>query len=933
MSLSAAVMEVELPEQENAAGHVPLRLPSLRLLVPPLRLMSAVMWRIVQQRDVTQYGMLADFVSLVTEAVPELFSHTHGVELILGLRAKLILELCRRDDPVDIHAIQPHLNSIQLSLPLVKCVDSIEVEETGIHFVELVQTLIKDTAEREDFFQNVFPVEFGPNYDSAVQTLMWDFLSRLERFLLVPDLLQTVAWLGAESCALKDYEEFISKPDNLKSLLHHHKCLGHLDACASSPSLNMSDCILSVLAGKKDGAGQLNTGNCLLNPSDDSVPTQIPVCVMDGTDVETVVVVSEWTEIELGGDQEESLPEVETSEDGGSALHTTDSEQRELECSVKTEENEDSGESALQRKEGSASVGGPDESRQDEDLCLRTSETGQLNCNTEEAQSLLSDVTATVESTFVMPVQPHEPAGLCTAAGGTRRSARKPKKTWKIKMVNLQKQKRKSVATKVVNTLKRKSNPVAPEANSNSITSDNRDAAELPEVSPDLVSNEENTDVSSEIFSCQKCSFTHTQERYLKSHMKKIHPIPVEENEKEPHVCQVCSKGYRFPGMLKAHQRTHTGERPFQCTASRCGRRFSHIQALRRHRLTHNPKAVHKAPDDTPQDDEPEKEEPESQEGQMYNCLYCGESFSSLSARRDHHKTHPEEEMNRCNDCGKQLSCQAALIRHKRGHLEDRPHKCTMCNSSFTCVTSFKRHLLTHQPERPYHCSCGKGFTYRGALLSHQRTHVAERPYHCSHCDKSFLYPGALRKHEWTHSKEKPYLCSHCGKSFKRERTLRAHMAGHTKEKIYKCSLCDKTFAYKASLTRHELTHSGERPFLCSECGKTFFSFGELLKHQRYHTGHKPFQCAHCDKSFTQACYLQLHTRYHTGVRPYTCSQCSKSFFTSCRLKRHMQIHTGEKPFECMECGKRFRQAYVLKVHQRTHVGGRTQSVINDSLF
>uniref|UniRef100_A0A3B4CUL8 C2H2-type domain-containing protein n=1 Tax=Pygocentrus nattereri TaxID=42514 RepID=A0A3B4CUL8_PYGNA len=843
------------------SGHVPLRLPSLCLLVPPLRLMSAVMWRTVQQRDVTQYGMLADFVSLVTEAVPELFSHTHGVELILGLRAK----------------VMPRRHEHHINAP-VFCgwafqVDSVEVEETGIHFVELVQTLMKDPAEREDFFQNVFPVEFGPNYDSAVQTLMWDFLSRLERFLLVPDLLQV----------------------NELKLLEF-----------TSPG----DCILSALAGKNKGVDQLSAGSCLLNPPDDSVPTQIPVCVMDGTDVETVVVVSEWTEIELGGNQEESLPEVETGEDGGSALHATDSEQGELEYCVKTEENEGSGESALQHKEGRAPVDGPDESREDEDLCPMSSETGQLNRDTEEAQGLSSDVTPTVASTFVMPLQPREPIGFSTAASGTRRSARKPKKTWKIKMVNLQKEKRKSIAAKVVNTLKRKSNPVAPEANSNPIALDNR-----------------------YVFSCQKCSFTHTQERYLKSHIKKIHPIPVEENEKEPHVCQVCGKGYRFPGMLKAHQRTHTGERPFQCTASRCGRRFSHIQALRRHRLTHNPKAVHKAPDDGPEADEPEKEEAESQEGQTYNCLYCGEGFSSLSARRDHHKTHPEEEMNRCNDCGKQLSCQAALIRHKRGHLEDRPHKCTMCNSSFTCVTSFKRHLLTHQPERPYHCSCGKGFTYRGALLSHQRTHVAERPYHCSHCDKSFLYPGALRKHEWTHSKEKPYLCSHCGKSFKRERTLRAHMAGHTKEKIYKCSLCDKTFSYKASLTRHELTHSGERPFLCSECGKTFFSFGELLKHQRYHTGHKPFQCVHCDKSFTQACYLQLHTRYHTGVRPYTCPQCSKSFFTSCRLKRHMQIHTGEKPFECMECGKRFRQAYVLKVHQRTHVGGRIQSVINDSLF
>lgn len=57
--------------------------------MPPVRLMSAVLWRAVQQQDVMQYGMLADFVSLVTEAVPELCSPIHAVQLVLGLRAKV----------------------------------------------------------------------------------------------------------------------------------------------------------------------------------------------------------------------------------------------------------------------------------------------------------------------------------------------------------------------------------------------------------------------------------------------------------------------------------------------------------------------------------------------------------------------------------------------------------------------------------------------------------------------------------------------------------------------------------------------------------------------------------------------------------------------------------------------------------------------------
>ncbi|XP_058273229.1 C2H2-type zinc finger protein [Hemibagrus wyckioides] len=912
------MMEDGVSRQEDTKD--PLLLPSLRLLVPPVRLMSAVLWRAVQQQDVMQYGMLADFVSLVTEAVPELCSPTHAVQLVLGLRAKLILELCYREETVDTHLIQPHLNSIQLVLPLVKHVDSTELEETGVHFVELVQTLIKDADQREHFFQNVFPVEFGPSYDSALQTLMWDFLSRLEHFLPVPDLLQTVAWLRSESSALKDCEESISNPDSLRSLLHHHRCLGHLDTCASSLLPRVGDCILTALSGKRNQGSQMNSG---LNPPPH---TEMPMCVMDGTDVETVVVTSEWTEIEIHANQQ---TREDNSEDGVDSPPATDCDQSESRSHRNTEESEiqpgkhtDSEncfrESALMYNKHDESVG----CTQD-----RTAETVQLECTAKERQSLTCSTTPPLDSTLTVPVNAADGAAAFTIPTGTRRSARKPKKTWKLRLVNLQKQKRKPG---VVTRQKQERTPLSPMRNSERvteiygecITSDNGDVAELS-VSPGLATSDGNTELSSKTFSCPHCPFTHIQERYVKSHMKKVHPVS-SSTEKEPHVCQVCGKGYRYPGMLKAHERSHTGEQPFQCTASHCGRRFSYIQALRRHRLVHSLKKNPQTPADESlqeaQEAELEKDEPQNGEPWMYTCLYCSESFSSLSARREHHKTHPEDDLKRCNDCGKRLSCQAALIRHKRGHMGDRPHKCLLCGSCFVCTTSFKRHMLVHQPERPYRCSCGKGFTYKGALLSHQRTHTAERRYRCSRCNRCFLYPGELRKHERTHSDEKPYLCPHCGKSFKRERILRAHVAGHTEDKIFKCSLCNKTFAYKASLTRHELTHTGERPFLCSDCGKTFFSFGELLKHQRYHTGIKPFQCSHCDKSFTQACYLQLHTRYHTGVRPYTCPQCSKSFFTSCRLKRHMQIHTDEKPFECTECGKRFRQAYVLKVHRRTHL-------------
>ncbi|KAL2102750.1 hypothetical protein ACEWY4_001918 [Coilia grayii] len=218
-------------------------------MVPPLRLLAAAMWQVAQQRHVEHYGILEEFVTTVTESVPELLSYRQRAQLILGLRARLILELCRGKNPADVTTLQPHLDRIQA--PPVNTINGEvpdeEVEESETNFLVLVQTLLKDPAERDHFFQNVFPVEYGYKYDKALQRLMLDFLSRLEQLLPVPDLTQMVSWLSRNPSSLEECLLSVPLRSQTKTLLEHHRNRGLLHSIDSLPSTG-DDYILSSLS-------------------------------------------------------------------------------------------------------------------------------------------------------------------------------------------------------------------------------------------------------------------------------------------------------------------------------------------------------------------------------------------------------------------------------------------------------------------------------------------------------------------------------------------------------------------------------------------------------------------------------------------------------------------------------------------------------------
>ena len=58
-------------------------------------------------------------------------------------------------------------------------------------------------------------------------------------------------------------------------------------------------------------------------------------------------------------------------------------------------------------------------------------------------------------------------------------------------------------------------------------------------------------------------------------------------NTQKKHKCKICDKRFTRPSSLQTHMYSHTGEKPFACNVDGCGRHFSVVSNLRRHKKVH----------------------------------------------------------------------------------------------------------------------------------------------------------------------------------------------------------------------------------------------------------------------------------------------------------------------------------------------------------
>ncbi|XP_024148482.1 zinc finger protein 436 isoform X2 [Oryzias melastigma] len=622
-----------------ALSYKGARLPpaSLQLLVPPVRLMSALVWRVAQERSVLQYDKVLDFISLVIEIVPEILNPIQKAQLIMGLRARLVLELCQVDGVTNLKTIQNHLDKIHSCSSELSANDQMENSEilsmSYRNFATLVQKILSDSFEKEIFFHEVFPQKYGSAFNQEIQQLVSVFLVRLEQLLPIPDLQETSALLAGSS-APEEFSRSLSDPAALKTLLLQYRERGTL---SSTLTPDEEDIILHTLAHPPENVEERLAIDCT-EADDDNYDS-------DGRSLEDL-------DEESAESLEDTPEDWDPKKESGLVSHLYICPECSFAhlCMKKIHEHiqKEHQKSGIKPKKVSSKTGSSDiqiknkklekNSKKEKKCVKKNSPDKKLNCeqNKDKAENRKSQ-------------RRKEPTGV-------------DKRFLSMRPVNKnfsEEETKCQLCEKVFehpNQLKFHMR----------IHSSRYHCSQCEKgfSSQSGYYHHQRIHKKGRIFICDLCNKGFLCNSSLNQH-KRLHAGPT-------NLCNICGKNFSKNGFVR-HMQMHKGEKNYLCTT--CGKSFFSSGELHMHDRTHT--------GETP-----------------YTCIHCGKGFSCKGHLTVHLRSHTGERPYACLDCPKRFLTVNCLKRHALSHSGVKPFKCTKCEKEFSQQGNLKRHLATHKPDK-----------------------------------------------------------------------------------------------------------------------------------------------------------------------------------------------------------------------------------------
>ncbi|KAG3259683.1 hypothetical protein H1C71_029293 [Ictidomys tridecemlineatus] len=485
--------------------------------------------------------------------------------------------------------------------------------------------------------------------------------------------------------------------------------------------------------------------------------------------------------------------------------------------------------------------------------------------------------------------------------------------------------------------------------------------------------------------SCSDCQRHFPSIPELSRHRELLHPSPNQDSEEvdsipRPYRCQQCGRGYRHPGSLVNHRRTHeTGL--FPCTT--CGKDFTNPMALKSHMRTHAPEGRRRRRPPRPKEATPHVQSEAVSTDSWGQKLGPGEGWGNQTK---HTKDTPDCESG--SDPRATSGTWEDLPTRQREGWENQPDSEEIAevwgsttNSARTpplptpassLLSNLEQYLaesvvnftggqeLTQSPpaeeERRYKCSqCGKTYKHAGSLTNHRQSHTLG-VYPCAICFKEFSNLMALKNHSRLHAQYRPYHCPYCPRAFRLPRDLLEHQQSHEVERQEQPweekgmpttnghtdeSSQDQLPSIQMLNGSGELSTSGEledsgleeyRPFRCGDCGRTYRHAGSLINHRKSHqTGVYP--CSVCSKQLFNAAALKNHVRAHHRPRQGA-GEDGQSSVPPAPLLLTETTHREDgvptttldhRPYKCNECGRAYRHRGSLVNHRHSHRTGEYQ--------